>query len=326
MDKQMKRLVLIILLALSMTFVSHGLAFAEEAGRNWSDCMQLPSEEEIAKYNQTSTQRSPYLTGWFDTKSVGKFTEISVDFKADYLPKGTYCSIANFDLDYSALESKYERIEYNHVAGYAGFQRISEPERYNSILSFWDVFCYDSAGNVTTVQPKQLVPADQTPSQFDWEGNGTYSLRDYPWEAGKWYRALIQCGKSAETGNTTIEYWVEDLKSQSWTQLYVFDLSVPDVTFKGNVAVFLEDFDPGTSGDIRTMEVRNFRVRDVKGEWRAVESATFRKDFEYPGSYRYGSDGQTFWMITSGVPGLGSEEQDKILTVKNTEEGIPYPQ
>lgn len=316
---------LTLMLALSMIFSLSSFSYAAADSRDWSACMQLPSEEEITNYNQSNTQRSPYLAAWFHTKDIGRFSEISVEFKADYLPGGTYCSIANFDLDYSALESKYERIEYNHVAGYAGFQRNANPDRHNSILSFWDVFCYDSAGNMTKIQASQIAPADPSPSQFDWEGSGVFSLRDYPWEAGKWYRALLQCGKSNETGNTTIEYWVMDLETETWTQLYVFDLGVPDVLFKGDVAVFLENYQAETAGEIRTMEVRNFRVNSVDaGEWKSIETASFSRNFDYPGSYQYGSDGQTFWMITTGVPGLGSEEQGEVLTVKNLEEGIPY--
>ena len=70
--------------------------------------MKLPSKEEIAAYNKTSNNRSPYISVWMDTSRVGKFCEIAVDFKADYLPSGTYCSLANFYMDYPSLNAKYQ--------------------------------------------------------------------------------------------------------------------------------------------------------------------------------------------------------------------------
>ena len=323
----MKRLlsaILIMLLVFSMAVCTPASANNGSTGRNWSALMNLPSENAIAAYNKSSQNRSPYIAAWMDTQRVGSFNQIAVDFKADYLPSGTYCSLANFSLDYSALDAKYKKVESNGIAGYAGFQRGADPNIYCSILSFWDIFCYDASGKLTTISASLLAPENEKESRFGGEGTGTNYLRDYPWEAEHWYRFLIQCGQNKANGNTTIEYWVMDLERETWTQLCIFDLGVPDVSFVGDVAVFLENFQPASSGDIRTLEFCNFRVCTPEGKWKSIESGLFEENYEYPGSYRYGSDGECFWIITSGIPDLAPEQKAEKLTVKNSESGSPF--
>ncbi len=318
-----------VLLVVSLLLAFSAVCFADSAdtGRDWSALMPLPTAEEIAAWNASSTERGPYLTAWFPTGELGRFTQLAVDFKADYLPGGTYCCIACFTVDRPSLESQYERVSYDfdHYNAYAGFQRNMNPDRHNSILSFWSAYCYNAAGELTTVDVVQTAPAGQSVNPFYHEGRGTNSLVDYPWEAGKWYRALLQCGQSPETGNTTVEYWVQDIETSRWTQLGVFDLRVPGAAFKGNVAMFLEDFEPKTSGDIRTMEFRNFRVfcEDTR-EWKSIDTATFYDNANYSGSYQFGSDGETFWMISTGIPGLGATKPGTVFTAAHTEEGTPY--
>ena len=99
-----------------------------------------------------------------------------------------------------------------------------------------------------------------------------------------------------------------DLESKSWTQLCVFDVGVPNVSFTGDVGVFLG----------------NFRVRNLEGNWVPIESAYFEENYHYPGSYQYGSDGKCFWMITSGIPNLAPKQDGVTLTVKNSESGSPF--
>ena len=105
--------------------------------RDWGALMRLPEKVEINEYNHSSTSRAPYLCAWFDTQKIGKFKEISVDFKADYLLSATYCSLANFYIDYSDQLTQYQKVTQDGIAGYAGFQRNNRnPSRYNGILSF----------------------------------------------------------------------------------------------------------------------------------------------------------------------------------------------
>lgn len=292
--------------------------------RNWSALMKLPSKEEIAAFNKTSKNRSPYIGGWMDTSRVGKFCEIAVDFKADYLPSGTYCCLAQFSMDFPALQAKYKKVEIDGVShGYAGFQRLADPNRYISIMSFWDLFCYDASGRQTTITPWLIYPENDRESRFDGEGTGAKYLRDYPWEAEHWYRLLIQRGHNGANGNAAVEYWVMDLENKSWSKLCEYDIGTTDFAFTGNVAVFLENFQPSSAGDIRTLEFCNFRVRNLEGNWVPIESGYFAESYHYPGSYQYGSDGKCFWMITSGIPNLAPKQDGVTLTVKNSESGSP---
>ena len=295
--------------------------------RDWNALMRFPNKQEIANYNKTSKSRSPYLCAWYNTGVVGKFNEISVDFKADYVPSGTYCSLANFYLDYEDQLTQYERIELDNIAGYAGFQRNAvNPNRYNGILSFWDVYCWYKNGMKTTMRAKRIWPEGKVADDsFGHEGEGAHHLQDYPWKAGRWYRMLLQCGRSELTGNTTIEQWFCDLGTKTWTKLCVYDLGAPNLSFKGNMAVFLENFQVETSGEVRTMEVRNVRVRcAATNEWVDVESANISQNFNLFGSYQYGADDNTVWMITTGVPGVAPRDGTKWVKVKNLESGKPY--
>ena len=309
-----------------VTVVNESVKSSSGNRRNWSALMKFPSKEEIAAFNKTSKNRSPYISVWMDTSRVGKFCDISVDFKADYLPSGTYCSLADFYMDYPSLNAKYQKVTTNgHVSGYAGFQRLDDdPKHYVSILSFWDLYCYDASGRQTTISPWLIYPKNEKESRFGGEGTGTHFLRDYPWEAEHWYRFLIQCGQNKATGNTSVEYWVMALESKAWTKLCEFDVGTTDCEFTGNVGVFLENFQPSSAGDIRTLEFCNFRVCNLEGNWVPIESAYFEENYHYPGSYQYGSDGKCFWIITSGIPNLAPKQDGVTLTVKNSESGSPF--
>ena len=92
----------------------------------WDSIFTNPSQEEIQSYNGKATKRSPYLYGWFTLSDETKYTEYAVDFKVGHLPKGTYCCLGNWQMDYSTLERQYKnvRTEYEGVNAYAGFQNI----------------------------------------------------------------------------------------------------------------------------------------------------------------------------------------------------------
>ena len=295
--------------------------------RNWSACMTLPDNAAVEAFNAVSNNRSPYVTATADTSVCTRFTQYAIDFRADYLPTGTYCCLANFDLDYSALRQSYAdyRMDYPGVAGYAGLQRGTNG-RTNSIMSFWDVFCRDAAGRETVIRARQVAPASGENSDFDGEGTGVHCLIDYPWQAGRWYRMLLQCSVSETTGNTTIEQWVCDLGNMTWTSLCQYDLGVPNVTFQGNVATFLECFQHETAGNVRSMEIRNIRIADAySGQWLNVQRVFCSTAYGYPGSYAYGADGHTVYMISTGLDGMaGYPQADMTYMISNLESGIPY--
>lgn len=309
-------------------------SFTLTAPTDWYSRFPMPSASQIKAANESATVRSPYLYGWQKIDQNFRYTEYSADFKADYVPKATYCALANLEMDLSALKKQYKsvRAEYNGVTLYAGFQR--RWNEYITIMSGWDIYCTDKNGTVHTLRPRQLYPekiyiGDGT---FSGEGAGTQILVPYDWEAGHWYRMLLQCGTS-EGGTTTVEQWVCDLETGAWTLMCRFDTLIPNSCFIGPNAFFLENFDTDYAGEIRTMEVCNIRVRDAKtGKWKSVKSASLGSNGglpNYNGSYNYGADSDCFWMITSGAGGdwYGTSKvpkKNKQYSVKNGEASSPY--
>ena len=286
----------------------------------WEERLDLPTAEEIETCNSTSTQRSPYIAGWLKNDEAARFTRYSADIKADYLPIATYCSPVNITLDYSSLKDQYTDVwNEGDIGMYAGLQRREADETNVGIMAFWDIYCKDEKGNVTTSTPERVYPETDEDTSFDGEGEGAHTLIDYDWKPGKWYRMLIQCGTSETTGNTTVEQRVQDLETGEWTYLSKYDLGFKDIAFTGDVAVFLENFNPETSGEIRTMEMKNARIcPEGSDEWISLNEGWFLQNYDYPGSYNYGTDEDTFWIITTGVSGKdGGISEEKNLTVTN---------
>jgi len=313
-----------VLMTKSFTFVSEV---------DWNSAFPIPSEAEIAACNQTATARSPYLYGYLQISDSLRFSEYSIDFKADTLPKATYICLANMRMDLSPLRKIYSSVstEYELVNMYAGFQR-----RWTdtvSILSFWDIYCTDASGNQKTLRAQRLYPASSAGSDdFSGEGTGAHTLVPYEWHADHWYRMLLQCIQSEETGTTLVEQWVLDLETGVWTLLCRYDTLIPDSCFTGPTAFFLENFDTAYAGDVRTMEVANIRLFDIDaGCWKSVSSAFLASNGgrpQYEGSYAYGSEGSRFWMITSGVGGdwyeQGRVPQNQVLYVEPAPAECPY--
>ena len=294
--------------------------------RNWQEIINYPTRREIEDYNKSSKSRSPYLCAWLDTNIEGNFSQLAIDFKADYLPSGTYCSLANFYLNYGSLKEEDCKISRDtQISGYAGFQRQQNGDVYNSILSLWNVYCEYSNGIKDTIKAKLILPEGEKAIPFSHEGNGVSYRPNFRWKPRRWYRLLLQCGKSSVTGNTTLEQWAYDLSEKIWNKICVFDLGAPDITFQGRTAVFLENFQIETSGEIRSLEFKNARVFSREtNQWVNIESAYISQNSNYPGSYQYGADETTFWMITCGVPGCASPQDAIKVSVRNEESGSPY--
>lgn len=297
--------------------------------RNWQEIMKLPSLSDIEKYNNSSNERSPYVAAWLNSQTERNFTQLSIDFKADYVPAATYCCPVNFYIDYSSLLEKYDSVgNGGGISGYGGLQRQTDGTKYNSILSLWDVYCKKKTGEQDTIRATLINPEGSESIRFDNEGNGVSFRPDYSWEPQKWYRMLIQLGVSETTENTTLEQWIGDISKKEWRQLCVFDLGAPDLKFKGNIAVFLENFNPSTAGDIRTLEFKNVRIYSRERQrWLSLYSGDFYNDtdnkIKKSGSYQYGADDDTFWMITTGVPDCATPQSPASFTVRNSETGSP---
>jgi len=276
---------------------------------NWASVFPIPSDAEIENHNRSSSIRSPYLYGWLSIPAQTRYTEYMVDFKADHLPNGTYCCLSNWTMDYSSLERQYQSVwtEYDSIHAYAGFQSLQNGEKVG-IMSFWDVYCQDASGRVTTIRAKRVYPETTNHTEdFGGEGTGAHCIVPYPWEADHWYRMHLICSTSPQTGNTVVDQWVCDLETGAYTLLCSYDTGVAGATFKGSTAIFLENFVTEYSGDVRTMEVCNAWYLDADtNQWYAIREAYIGSDGGLPrleGSYSFGTADNRFWMITSGVGG-----------------------
>ena len=124
---------------------------------DWAKVYTLPSRAKIAAYTNPTKCRSPYIAGWFNLPAEVRYTEYAVDFKADYLPKGTYCCLGNWVMDYSSLEARYKKAgtEYG-ISGYAGFQNIEGGEKV-SIMSFGIFFVRIFGESRLRCGPKEYI-------------------------------------------------------------------------------------------------------------------------------------------------------------------------
>ena len=77
---------------------------------------------------------------------------------------------------------------------------------------------------------------------FGGEGTGARALVDYEWESDHWYTMHIRCMTSETTGNTVVEQWVCDLETGEWTLLTAYDIGFKNSSFKGSIAIFLENY------------------------------------------------------------------------------------
>lgn len=297
-------------------------------GRAWKADVTFPSAKECKARSVISSdfdKRSPYLASWLSIDSETRYDGYCVDIKADYLPNGTYCSGFNGYLDLSSLKKTYKTVSQDGISCYAGLQNWEEGKGTGSILSFWDIFCTDRAGKTTTIRAKRIESTGKSTSDsFGGEGTGAHTILPYEWQAGRWYRMLLLCGVSEESGNTTVEQWFQDLVTNEWSHMCTYDTGIPDSCFIGPAAFFLENYLTKYAGDVRTMEVANVRIHTVSdGAWHDVtRTGPIEKAFG-TGSWQAGADEHSFYMMTTGVSKWDSPEKTKSLTIRNLENGSP---
>lgn len=288
----------------------------------WGERMRLPSADEVAGYHATT--RSPYIV--CDPQfGIDGIIEYAVDFKADAQPRGTYLSICNLDLDTSSLNSQYTNVhrDYSGVAAYAGFQ-VHDDGTKAAIMSVWDTYVTDSSGTESIIHATRTYPDTYRVSQpFAGEGSGIQTIVDYDWKQGHAYRALIRCAQT-DKGTCELAFFVMDLETGRWDELVAYDLGYGNTSITRAVC-FLEDYLVNKASEVRTMELWNFRASTGGGSWVPAYSAIMSQNYDYPGSYNYGSDGTHFWAITSAIPGLCTIPSDGAqYSVSNAETGSPY--
>lgn len=298
-------------------------------GRDWSKIFRFPTQEQIAA--RPADRRSPYLSTWLTIGEDVRYDAYSIDFKSDHIPCGTYSCLFNGSLDFSQLKEQYASVESElGVNLYGGMQRGEEGKATNSILSFWDIHCTDAAGKKVIIRPKRTYPAQESNNDsFDNEGEGAHTLAPCEWKAGRWYRMLLRCGTSETTGNTTVEQLFQDLTTGKWTHTCTYDLGVKGSSFIGDTALFSENFLKQYAGGVRSLEFTNVRIHTGKG-WQdvtGIDGIRSRVDqtgslADIYGSWEAGSDGSTFYMISTGVTGWGRKEETGTLTIQNRGSGV----
>lgn len=300
-------------------------------GRSWTENFTLPTKAKITA--RPKDERSPYVSSWLTIGNTVRYDAYCVDFKADCLPDSTYCAAFNGRMDVSSLKKQYRSVSADgSVLFYAGLQRglpSDGKKEYRFILSFWDIFCEDNAGKTTAIRAERTYPAEKNSNDsFGHEGTGAHTLLPYDWQAGRWYRMLLQCGTSKTTGSTTVEQWFQDLTTGEWTHTCTYDTGIKDSCFIGDTALFLENFNPKSAGEVRSMEFTNARIRTVSdGLWRDVTGVhginQSKANPNAYGSWQAGADENSFYMITTGVKGQGRAKSTGPLTIQNRESGSP---
>ena len=264
----------------------------------WEHCMRFPTKDEIA--NHQATGRAPYIVCRPIFADSTGFSDYAVDFRADYLPQGTYLCTCNFDINTSCLLDKYAYVsrDYPGVGAYCGFQRGVDGKGYIN-MTVWNTYCFDQNGKrVNTIKATGIYPESGFYRAEDSaEGSFLQCYYSYDWKEGKDYRTVLQLYGSR------LIFWIQDLSTQSWKRLAEFDLGYEGGYIK-SPCVFLEDFSRTSPNhaEIRTMELSNFRVRDYQSrKWIGTKTAEFSENKNYNGSYNYGSRENVFWAITSNM-------------------------
>ena len=288
---------------------------------------QSASKNPSASKNFTPTNRSPYLACEPIFPNTKGFTEYAVDFIVENQPIGTYLCLCNWDMDLSYTRQKYASVyrAYNGVAAYGGVQ-ILQDGTHAAIMSVWHTYCKDKKGNVTTIEPKITYVAEPIKTgSFGGEGTGIQCIVQYDWKANTPYRFLLQQHEDEKTGNCLMEMWICDLSTMVWSRLIQYDLGIQK-TYINRAVTFLENYIVESAAEYRDARFSNFRARNSRtGKWVSATQAKMWQDFDYPGSYTYGSDDSSFFCRTTGLPGIWSKpRQYATFKVRKVESGSPY--
>ncbi|MBQ3762784.1 MAG: DUF3472 domain-containing protein [Clostridia bacterium] len=298
------------------------------SGKLWRSAMNMPAQSEASRTDLK--KRSPYIVCYPDFKGLDGYTQYAVDFKTDHQPKGTYLCCANFNLYSDSFQKQYSKV-YNDcdysgkMLAYSGFQVIYDGTKV-AIMSVWNLYYTDKSGHSGVIRPELVYSSDLYDEyEFDGEGTGYHCSVRYDWQKGHSYRTLLQLGYSSQTGTDHLSMWVCDLENgQRWKLLMEYDLKIAGARML-NACAFLENYMPSTAPEVRSMELTNFRAYSRSGRWVSTAKATFTTSYDYPGSFNYGANGNSFWAITCGLPGrCVNPQKNKAFTAAYCESGSPF--
>lgn len=295
--------------------------------RNWRPKMTFPSRQQIDSVKNAG--RSPYIVFWPEFPGISGFTEYSIDFSVDFMNDGTYFCAMGGQMDLSEFE-KLHGTGWSGGHFYCGVQ-CWENGKTGVIMSVWDLVPKNGKTS-SIVCANQLYPSVKTGASRDSEeGRFQQFAIEYPWVTQHPYRLLIQKGTYEKNGNATLTMWLRDLTTMEWTELVSWDLGYPSSQIQPyNVYGFLENYHNYAAGYIRAVNFSDIRCLDVKtGQWKALKSVDYTVnnsaiELKYNGSYNFGADDSTFWIVTSGVSGLCTLPKSGLYTVRNASEQSPY--
>ena len=300
--------------------------------RAWKSLMKYPTAKQ--KKSVRGKGRSPYIVYYPQFNGVEGITEYSIDFWIDDMDKGTYFSTLSGHMDISALENKYSSVTNDYGPGsfYCGVQ-CWEDGRTAVIMSVWDCICKDQNGKEKIICANQIYPKfKKGVSKLTGEGRFQQFLQEYRLKTKHPYRVLMQLSTNQKNGNTTLAMWIGDLSSNKWKRLVEWDLGYKSRYIKTYpLAGFLENYVTEYSGSVRNVSFSNIQGRNYRNnKWVAAKSVRFTVNnsmgsHKYLGSYNFGSDDSTFWIITSGVSNLcRSPKSGTVFSVKHSRTGNPY--
>lgn len=187
--------------------------------------------------------------------------------------------------------------------GYFGIQVNSDTER-RVLFSVWSPFNTDNPREIPEEQ--RIIPLARGPEvrigEFGNEGSGGQSFLVYPWQAGKTYRFLTEVRPDGQ-GNTIYTSWFGDKAADEWRLIASFRRPQTNTHYKGFHS-FLENFNPATGHQSRTVQYSNIWVRDIMGRWTECTAARFSVDATGNGRHRLdftgGATGKSFYLQNCG--------------------------
>jgi hypothetical protein len=185
--------------------------------------------------------------------------------------------------------------------GYFGIQEQADGKKV-IIFSVWDSHATDDKNAVPLEKRTHALYHDPAVrvGRFGGEGTGGQSFMDYDWKVGQTCRFLLKCRPGAE-GMTDYLGFFYMPETKTWKHLATFTVPEKDSHLKGLYS-FVEDFrrNRESTGFTRRAEFGPAFVRDDKGEWKQLLTATFTGDGNKAVNIDAGTADTRFFLATGG--------------------------
>lgn len=187
--------------------------------------------------------------------------------------------------------------------GYFGMQ-VNSPNERRILFSVWSPFATDNPRDIPEDQRIVMLAKGEGvyTGEFGNEGSGGQSYWRFPWKAGTTYRFLNRA-KPDGKGNTIYTGWFYAPENGRWQLVASFLRPQTDKHLTG-IHSFLENFSDRNGWQERLCHYGNQWVRDIEGNWAAVEQARFTGDDIARRGYRLdfagGVEGNQFFLRNCG--------------------------